>query len=608
MKLPNLTLLVLLTGLGGSISALAAPTLVKDVRVFDGERMHAKRSVLFEGNTIINADFTGTAPAATLIVDGAGRTLMPGMIDSHVHAYSHQELPVLFGVTTQVDMFTAVQIVQQVSKKMKEGSNSTQADLFSAGTLATAPGGHGTEYGIAIPTLTTPEEAQPWVDARIAEGSHFIKIVMEEGGSHRSFKTLDLATVTALIKAAHVRGKLAVVHISNLKDARAALEAGADGLVHLFVGRDIEAEAMASLVKLAKARKAFVVPTFSVMESIAGLKETDVMEDVKLMALLNKDQAAPLNTTYGSKPDLGLMVAPKALTAALHKAGVPVLAGTDAGNAGTQHGISMHHELASLVQAGLTPLQALASATSEPARAFKLGLRGHIAKGYKADLLLVDGDPSSDIAATRRIVTVWKDGVDATSLRNAQLANVLEDRKPKIQAALVLPADGRISLFSKEKLASPFGIGWIPATDNFAGGKSTVKLDLIETDANTDAGAQSALAINATVIEGFAYPWAGLAFMPGKQPMAAADLSAAKVIRFKVRGDGKRYSLTVMQKGANIPTNVPFTAETAWREVAIPFTAFKGIDPRIITMIAFNAGPTPGTYAFQIADVRLLNE
>ena len=606
MKLPNLTLLALLTGLGCSISALAATTLVKDVRVFDGERMHAKRSVLFDGATIVNADFKGAVSAATLIVDGAGRTLMPGMIDSHVHAYLHHELPVLFGVTTQVDMFTGVQIMQQVSKKMKEGSNSTEADLFSAGTLATAPGGHGTEYGMTIPTLSTPEEAQAWVDARIAEGSHFIKIVMEEGGSYRNFKTLDLATVTALIKAAHLRGKLAVVHISNIKDARAALEAGADGLVHLFVGRDIEAAEMTSLVKLAKARKAFVVPTFSVLESMAGLKETDVMGDINLMALLNKDQTAPLDTTYGRKPDLALLAAPKALTVALHKAGVTVLAGTDAGNSGTQHGISMHHELASLVQAGLTPLQALASATSQPARAFKLGLRGRIAKGYKADLLLVDGDPSTDISATRRIVTVWKDGVDATPLRTAQLAKVVEERKPKTQAALVLPVDGRISLFTKEKLASPIGMGWMPATDNFMGGKSTVKLDLLEADA--EAGAQAALAVNANVVEGFAYPWAGLTFMPGKQPMAAADLSAAKVIRFKVRGDGNRYSLTVMQKGSNMPASVPFTAEAVWREVAIPFSAFKGLDASMITMIAFNAGPRPGTYAFQIADVRLLNE
>ena len=606
MKLPSLKLLVLISGLGCSFSALAAATLVKDARVFDGERLHARRSVLFDGATIVNANFKGAAPAGAIIVDGAGRTLMPGLIDSHVHAYRHLDLPLLFGVTTQVDMFTGVQLMQDVSKKMREGSNSTQADLFSAGTLATAPGGHGTEYGMTIPTLSTPQEAQAWVDARIAEGSHFIKIVMEEGGSYRNFNTLDLPTVSALIKATQLRGKLAVVHISTMKDARAALEAGADGLVHLYMGKDkdVGAAEMATLVTLAKQRKAFVVPTFSVLESMAGLKEADVMGDAGLSALLDKEQAAPLETTYGKVPDASGLAAPKALTAALRKAGVTVLAGTDAGNSGTQHGISLHHEMAALVQAGLTPLQALAAATSAPARAFRLGQRGRIAKGYKADLLLVEGDPSVDIAATRRIVTVWKDGADAAPLRSAQLAKVIEERKPKAQVALALPADGRISLFSKEKLASPIGIGWMPASDNFMGGKSTVKLDL----QTAQGEAQPALAVNASVMAGFAYPWAGLAFMPGKQPMAAADLSGAKVIRFKVRGDGKQYSLNMMAKGSTMPASVPFTAETAWREVAIPFSAFKGIDASMITMIAFNAGPQPGTYAFQIADVRLLNE
>ena len=108
--------------------------------------------------------------------------------------------------------------------------------------------------------------------------------------------------------------------------------------------------------------------------------------------------------------------------------------------------------------------------------------------------------------------------------------------------------------------------------------------------------------------EGFAFPWAGLTLMPGKQPMAAADLSAANTIRFKVRGDGQQYGLSMMGKGAQMPVTVPFTADATWREVAIAFSAFKGIDASAISMIAFNAGPKVGNYAFEIADVRLLKE
>ncbi len=604
MKRLTMNTLLLAAGMGMTVTALAAATLVKDVRVFDGERMHARRSVLIDGARIVNADFHGAAPAGSSVIEGSGKTLLPGLIDAHVHAYQYLELPLVFGVTTQVDMFTGVQVMQAMTRKMAAGENSGQADLFSAGTLATVPGGHGTEFGMAIPTLTTPEEAQAFVDARIAEGSSFIKIVMEAGYPGHPMPSLSVPTVQALIKAAHLRSKLAVVHVSTQGDARIALESGADGLVHLFNGKQIDPAAMASLVQLAKQHKAFVIPTFSVLESMAGVRADDLLADPALTALLDKAQAEPLQHTYGQKPDPARLAVPKALTLALQKAGVPILAGTDAGNTGTQHGISLHHEMAALVQAGLTPVQALTAATSAPASAFGLGQRGRIRNGYKADLLLVDGDPGADINATRHIVTVWKDGVDASALRTSQRLRVAEESKPKAPVALALPADGRVSLFTKERLGSPLGFGWMPSTDSFMGGKSNVTLDLQE----PDALGQRALAVKASVLPGFAFPWAGLAYFPGAQPMQSADLSGAKMIRFKVRGDGQQYQLSVMSKGVQIPASVPFKADTAWREVAIPFSSLKGIDASMITMIAFNAGPKPGDYAFQIVDVRLLNE
>ena len=96
----------------------------------------------------------------------------------------------------------------------------------------------------------------------------------------------------------------------------------------------------------------------------------------------------------------------------LHEAGVPILAGTDAPNPGTTHGATMHIELELLVDAGLSPLEALAAATSLPAKHFSLEDRGRIAEGLKADLVLVKGNPAEDITATRKIVSVWKNGVE----------------------------------------------------------------------------------------------------------------------------------------------------------------------------------------------------
>jgi imidazolonepropionase-like amidohydrolase len=578
-----------------ALSANAGPTLVQDVRVFDGERVHERRSVLFDKGVIVDADFRGPAPSGARVVDGAGRTLLPGLIDAHTHAFRFHELPVLFGVTTQVDMFTEVGMMKKAKQEMAEKRNQRHADLFSAGTLVTGPNGHGTQFGIAIPTITGPEQAQAFVDARIAEGSDFIKIVVEGG---HGFKPLDLATAKAVIDAAHRRGKLAVVHIGNEADARAVLEAGADGLVHLFPGESGDA---AGLARLAASRGAFVIPTFAVLESMAAYRGDDLLADDAFAGLLDKDAQAPLKARYGTKARPAMLVAPKAVTAALVKAGVPVLAGTDAGNPGTQYGISMHRELAALVEAGLTPVQALAAATSAPAKAFRLGQRGSIAKGYKADLLLVEGNPAADIRATRRILEVWKDGESAKGLVEEQRRKVAQ----AVQASakrLALPADGRISLFSEKRLASPFGMGWGPSTDSFAGGKSTVKLAV--QPALPDG--QVPLAIEAKVEPGLPFAWAGVAFMPGAQPMQSVDLGGVKSLRFKARGDGKTYQVIAMSQGVQIPGAKSFTAGPEWTEITVPFGELKGIDPAAVTMLGFNAGPQPGDYRFEIADVRLL--
>lgn len=580
-----------------------ASTLIQNVRVYDGEKMLPARHVLIDQGKIINANFKGKITGNMQLVDGKGRSLLPGLIDAHVHAYQDQDLPLLFGVTTQIDMFSPVAAMQDMHQRRQNVNNTRAPDVFSAGVLATAPKGHGTEYGMEIETLTKPEQAQAWVDRRIVEGSHFIKIVMEHGGIGFHFNSLDLATVQALIKASHARNKLAVVHISTYPDAKAALEAGADGLVHLFAGTVISPAQIQELVHLAKVHRAFVIPTFSVLESMAGIKAKDVLDDGSMVQLLGKNQLMPLNSTYGTEVKQELLNAPRQLTAALHQAKIAVLAGTDAGNRGTQYGISLHHEMAALVQAGLSPSAALQAATSAPARAFQLRDRGRIQNGYKADLLLVEGDPSVEISASRRIIEIWKNGEIVSPLRTQKIQQVAEENSRK-KNAVDLPADGRISQFSASKFASPFGYGWMASTDAPMGGKSVVELSAGEAD---NAG-QTSLMIKATINPGFAFPWAGVVFFPATQPMQPADLSNANTLKFKVKGDGKSYNVGFTMQGSYIPLNLRFTAGAEWQEISLPFKQFKGLDASIVTMLSFNAGPDAGTHQLQIADVRLLKE
>src|SRR5215467_10914684 len=239
--------------------------VIRNARVFDGSKLLGQSDVWVSDGKIKAVGKNLKMPADVKVVDASGDTLLPGLIDAHTHAWGDAlKRAEIFGVTTELDMFADVKYVQQIKKEQAEGKDLDLADLRSAGTLATAPGGHGTEYGITIPTLSSPTEAQAWVDARIAEGSDYIKIVVDDAsayGGHRP--TLDIQTVKALIDAAHKRGKLAIVHIGTQKDARAVIEAGADGLAHLFS----DSAPTPDFASVVAAHHAFVVPTLSVLES-----------------------------------------------------------------------------------------------------------------------------------------------------------------------------------------------------------------------------------------------------------------------------------------------------------------------------------------------------
>ena len=391
------------------------PVVITNVRIFDGERVIPRGTVVFQDRRILAVGEKVAIPAnAGEVVDGAGQTILPGFIDSHTHAWGDGlERALVFGVTTELDMFLSPDVARRQRDEQARSGAPDRADLYSAGFLATAPGGHGTEYGVAVPTLTRPEQAQDWVDARLGEGSDYIKIVMEDGSPyHLKLPTLDRGTLGALIAAAHKRGKLAVVHISTEDGAREMIEAGADGLVHIFTDRAPEP----GFAALAKRHGAFVIPTLTAVESSVGVASGQSLpNDPRLAPYLRDSETYNLRRSFPR----GKLDFQNALDTVrqLAKAGVPILAGTDAANPGTAHGVSIHRELELLVQAGLSPLQALTAATATPARVFGLRDRGRIAPGLRADLVLVKGDPTTDIMAARDIQRIWKLGQRASRPR-----------------------------------------------------------------------------------------------------------------------------------------------------------------------------------------------
>ena len=578
---------------GAAAQEAPRPVAITNVRIFDGSRVTPKGTVVFQGREIKAVGEKVAPPQNAEVIDGTGQTLLPGFIDSHTHTWGEAlDRALVFGVTTALDMFTAPEFARQMREEQAKTGAPGRADLYSAGYLATVPGGHGTEYGMKIPTLTRPEEAQGWVDARLAEGSDYIKIVLEDGSPYgMKTPTFDQPTLAALIAAAHKRGKLAVVHISTENGAKEAIAAGADGLVHIFSDRAPEPGFAAML----KQHKAFVTPTLTVVESTTGTASgKSLPDDPRLAPYLREDEVTNLRRSFPTKLDFQHALA---AVRQLDKAGVTILAGTDAPNPGTAYGPSIHRELELLVSAGLSPTGALAAATANPARIYGLKDRGRIAPGLRADLVLVKGDPTTDITATRDIQRVWKIGQEAPRPKAARAA------APQADAPQV-PASGEISGFEDGTAGATFGSPWTDSTDQMAGGKSVVKKEVVAGGAN---GSQKSLAISGEVKEGFAYPWSGVMFLPGPQPMAPADLSKFSGVSFaaKAEADASFQFMAFAAHLGRMPAQKTFTAGPDWKQVTISFGDL-GLDGKDILGLFVGSGPTLGPFRLQIDDVRLV--
>ncbi len=579
-------------------TAAAAAFVVREVRVFDGERTIASTDVLVRDGRIASIGPSLDVPAGVAVIDGHGRTLLPGLIDAHTHSFGAARRDAIrFGVTTELDMFGDWHQLAEAKRTRASLARTPVADLWSAGTLATVPHGHGTEYGFPIPTLTQPSEAPAFVANRLAEGSDYLKIILEDGSAYgHPLPTLDAPTTAALVGAAHAAHRASLAHVATEAEAREAVDAGIDGLAHVFIDRP----ASAALVEQVRRSGTFVVATLSVAGSASGADTgRRLADDPRLATMLSAGQADSLRAVFPAEWRNAAFL-PNATESVrrLHAAGVPILAGTDAGNPGTAHGVSLHGELALLVAAGLSPTEALNAATALPARLFDLGDRGRVVVGERADLMLVDGDPTRDIEATRAIVSIWKNGFPV----DRALAS---DERKDATAAASQPKGSLVSDFEAGDIAVAFGQNWAVTTDALIGGKSTASQRWL---AGGAAGSKGALQVAGEIVAGAPFTWSGSIFLPGAKPFDAVDFSQRHVLVFQVRSPGRSSLSAMLFSGAPTnrqPSTVAFDVTPQWTEVRIPLERFEGADPTRVRGLAIVAGQPVGPFAFDLDDIRI---
>ncbi|TXS13157.1 amidohydrolase [Streptomyces sp. ms191] len=377
-------------------------TRIHHVHVFDGrDRLGLTEVVLEDG--VIAAVGGGAEDAGgwDVEVDGRGGTLTPGLVDAHTHVFDGSLAEALrYGVTTEIDMFCLPRPLAR-HRSLADGSDDV-ADLRSAGTVATAPGGHPTQLltllagSVLDPAdvteldfVTRPEQAEEFVKARLAEGADFLKIVIDDGTVHGAeLPVLPREIAGALTATAHDAGLKVLAHAITAAEVEVALDAGVDGLAHVWADLAPGDPAGRRLAERVRDQGVFVVTTLAYFEAIGA-------QGAGAAACAPPGRLAH---AVGSLRDL-------------HRAGVPLLAGTDATPFAPSHGAGLHRELELLCAAGLDAGEALAAATVVPAEHFGLTDRGRIAPGLRADLLLVAGDPTRDVSVLAAPAAVWRRGV-----------------------------------------------------------------------------------------------------------------------------------------------------------------------------------------------------
>lgn len=422
--------------------------VIQNVTVFTGDASNPwleAQDVWVRANRIAAVRPTGTVPAAGPgVIDGEGRTLLPGYIDAHVHLGLMGAVPwaavphvpehnlhahLYAGVTTVFDLGGDVTETQKLRERVRR-KEIWGPRIFLTHRPITGPGSHPVPMGremVGAPLgwlvdwwvdqVATDAEAEEEIASRLAAGVDYIKINYDD--MPPGAPKLDANVLRKAIETAHQAGSRVVVHATTSQDIVTAASLGADLIAH-GPYRDLLTPAQADdLARLGTP----VVLTFAGFEARALalqhawvphplVQETTPTEILGPMLAGGDEHAATypalFSIVHAGQAAQGIW--PESVRN-LVAAGVPLFVGTDSALPGTYPGGSLHHEMELMHRFGVPLEDVLLGATSRPAEWIAPDADfGRIAPGYVADLVLVSGDPRLDFAALHRIVEVWRDG------------------------------------------------------------------------------------------------------------------------------------------------------------------------------------------------------
>ena len=401
-----------------------APPVQDAVVVIKGDRLDA-----------VGPRSTVSVPSNARKIDAKGKTVIPGLINMHGHVgmtkglkqgrenYTRENILAQlkhyarYGVTTVMSLGTDFEPMFELRGPAKP-DESPRATVFTAGRGFTGKNGYPAvlpgNAGVPV-EVDNVDEVKAHIQELAQQKVDMVKIWVDDHWGHYVKIRPDL--YKAIIEEAHKNNLRVMAHLFYLADAKGLVDAGLDGMAHSVRDREVDD----ALIKALKEKPSFAVATLTREEStfiyaeppaflddpfFTRFADPEVIKTLKDPAWGKKVKADPDFPKYAGQ----LKMAQKNLKK-LFDAGVKVAFGTDTGPPARFQGFFEHRELELMVQAGLTPAQALQIATLNSAECLRAEKdTGTLAKGKRADLIVLDADPLENILNTRKINQVWIGG------------------------------------------------------------------------------------------------------------------------------------------------------------------------------------------------------